>query len=313
MAVSFLSAIRVKKVDLIWGTSPPIFQGVSAWLAARIKGVPFLFEVRDLWPTFAVAVGVLKNPLIISMSEWLEKFLYSHADKVIVNSPGYLEHVRKRGTSEVELIPNGVDLEMFNHPQNSAENRKKLGFEGKFVVLYAGAHGMSNDLGVLVKAANLVKDYPEILIVLVGDGKDKPELQNEAASLNLDNILFLPPVEKEKMGAVLSAADVCVAILKPIEMYKTTYPNKVFDYMASGVPVLLAIDGVIRKVIEDANSGIFVQPGNPQDLAQGIINLYQNPELVKNMGESGRQYVQEHFNRNKFSEEFCTLINKMRK
>ena len=312
MAASFLTALNIKKVDLIWGTSPPIFQGVSAWLAARIKGAAFLFEVRDLWPTFAVAVGVLKNPLIIRMSEWLERFLYSHADQVIVNSPGYLEHVRQRGAEGVTLIPNGVDPEMFKIPENLSKTRKELGFEGKFVVLYAGAHGMSNDLGILIKAANILRDKPQILFVLVGDGKDKPKLKSEAESLKLDNVLFLPSVKKEKMGAILSAADACVAILKPIDMYKTTYPNKVFDYMASGTPVLLAIDGVIRKVIEDANSGLFIRPGNPQDLAQGIMDLYQNPELAKQMGKSGKEYVKEHFNRNNFSEEFCTLIEKMR-
>ena len=312
MTMSFLSALSVKKVDLIWGTSPPIFQGVSAWLAAKIKRVPFLFEVRDLWPTFAIAVGVLKNPLIIRMSEWLESFLYSHADQVIVNSPGYLEHVRQRGAADVELIPNGVDPEMFKTPENIAEIRKELGFEKKFVILYAGAHGMSNDLGVLVKSADLLRENPEILFVLVGDGKDKPKLLDEAKSLKLDNILFMSPIEKEKMGSVLSAADVCVAILKPVEMYKTTYPNKVFDYMAAGSAVLLAIDGVIRKVVDDAKSGIFVQPGNPQQLAQGIINLYQQPEIVRQMGESGRRFVKEHFNRDDFSEEFCILLNKMR-
>ena len=312
MAASFISALRVKKVDLIWGTSPPIFQGVSAWLAARIKRTAFLFEVRDLWPSFAVAVGVLKNPLIIHMSEWLEKFLYSHADQVIVNSPGYLEHVRQRGAEGVKLIPNGVDPEMFTAPQDLSNERKELGFEGKFVVLYAGAHGMSNDLGVLIKAADLLKENPQILFVLVGDGKDKAKLKSEAETLNLNNVLFLPSVKKERMGVILSAADACVAILKPINMYKTTYPNKVFDYMASGTPVLLAIDGVIRKVIEDANSGLFIQPGNPKDLAQGIMNLYHDPELAKQMGKSGKDYVKKHFNRDNFSEEFCSLIEKMR-
>ncbi|HET6846728.1 MAG TPA: glycosyltransferase family 4 protein, partial [Anaerolineales bacterium] len=190
MLSSFWLGLGVHSVDLVWGTSPPIFQGVTAWLLSRLKRARFLFEVRDLWPEFAVAVGVLKNPILIRMSEWLERFLYRQADIVIVNSPGFVEHVKVRGARQVELIPNGADPSMFDASATGSDFRREHHLGDLFVALYAGAHGMSNDLGVLVDAARLLQGE-EIQIVLVGDGKEKPALLERAAGL--DNILFLPP------------------------------------------------------------------------------------------------------------------------
>ncbi len=229
---SFFKSLPIKNVDLVWGTTPPIFQSASAWLVSRLKRAPFLLEVRDLWPEFAIAVGVLKNPTLIKCSYRLEKFLYRHADRIVVNSPGFINLVRDKGGKDIMLIPNGADISFFND-QNDPRIRKELGWTNKFIVLYAGAHGMSNDLEVVLEAAKLLADEKRIHLVLLGDGKEKPILVNEAEQLNLSNLTFLDPVPKNKVAEILSAADACIAILKPIEMYKTTYPNKVFDYMAA--------------------------------------------------------------------------------
>ncbi len=313
MVSSFGIGLGVKKVDLVWGTSPPIFQGVTAWLLARLKRVPFLFEVRDLWPQFAVAVGVLRNPLIIRLSEWLEGFLYRRADRVMVNSPGFLEHVKSRGARQVELIPNGADPAMFNPADDGAAFRRTHGLEEKFVALYAGAHGMSNDLEVVLDAAQLLAGEKEIQIVLLGDGKEKPALEEHAAALGLSNVTFLPSVPKSEMPAALAGAEACIAILKPLEEYKTTYPNKVFDYMAAGRPVVLAIDGVIREVVEAAGCGIFAEPGNPAALAEAIRQLAEDPQKSRRMGLKGREYLEQHFDREQITEKLVELLNKMGK
>jgi glycosyltransferase involved in cell wall biosynthesis len=297
MFSSFFIGLRVKKVDLIWGTSPPIFQGLTAWALARIERLPFLFEVRDLWPAFAVAVGVLKNPLLIKLSEWLENFLYHRADQVVVNSPGFISHVTDRRALHVNLVPNGTDTIMFNPEVDGTAFRRAHSLNAKFVVLYAGAHGLSNDLGIILQAAKILKPRKDICFVMLGDGKDKPSLMAQASQESLENIIFLPPIPKVDMPAALTAADACIAILKPIEMYKTTYPNKVFDYMASGKPVILAIEGVIREVIENACGGIPISPGNPEALAQAILQLVDDPELAHRLGQQARQYVQAHFDR----------------
>ena len=311
MVSSFLTGLRVRQVDLVWGTSPPIFQGVTAWLLARLKGVPFLFEVRDLWPAFAIGVGVLRSPLLIRLSQWLERFLYRRADRVLVNSPGFIEHVRQRGAPRIELVPNGADPRMFAPAQAGAAFRQAHHLEGKFIVLYAGAHGMSNDLGVVLDAAAQLRQRSEIAIVLLGDGKDKPLLQARAAGLGLDNVTFVPPLSKTEMPQALAAADACLAILKPIPLYATVFPNKVFDYMAAGRPVLLAIDGVIRQLVEKNEAGTFVPPGDPAALAQAVRSLADQPELARQMGANGRRLVEQQFDRARLAEKLAEIIEAM--
>ena len=311
MASSFLAGLRVEDVDLVWGTSPPIFQGLTAWALARLKRVPFLFEVRDLWPAFAIQVGVLRQPLLIHASECLERFLYRHADQVVVNSPGFISHVTERGANQVEMIANGTDPSMFDPYATGSDFRQAHELEGKFVALYAGAHGMSNDLDVVLQVARRLVNRPEIAIVLLGDGKDKPGLVAQAADMGLGNVRFLAPVPKSEMGEALAAADACIAILKPIPLYGTVYPNKVFDYMAAGRPVILAIDGVIREVVDEASAGIFTSPGKPEALTRAILRLAEEQDAGREMGLRGRRYVEQHFDRKILAEKLAILIEGM--
>jgi glycosyltransferase involved in cell wall biosynthesis len=283
---------------------------MTAWALARLKRARFLFEVRDLWPQFAVAVGVLTNPTLIRMSEWLERFLYRRADRVMVNSPGFREHVEGRGAKRVELVPNGADPSMFDPADDGITFRQSHNLEGKFVALYAGAHGMSNDLGVVLEAAKMLKGT-DIQIVLLGDGKEKANLQAQADEMGLANVTFAPSVPKSEMPGALAAADACIAILKPLDEYKTTYPNKVFDYMAAGRPVALAIDGVIREVVEAAGSGIFAEPGNPSALANAIRELASDRERARTMGSKGRAYLEKHFSRAVIGKKLLGLLEEM--
>lgn len=310
MTSSFWLGLGVKRVDVVWGTSPPIFQGVTAWALARLKGAKFLFEVRDLWPQFAVAVGVLRNPWLICASEWLERFLYRRADRLMINSPGFRQHVEHRGAKQVDLIPNGADPSMFDPADEGASLRTRYRLTDKFIALYAGAHGLSNDLGVVLQAAQRLKDN-HIHIVLVGDGKEKPHLQAQAQAMELTNLTFVPAIPKAEMPAALAAADACIAILKPLEEYKTTYPNKVFDYMAAGRPVVLAIDGVIREVVETAGCGVFVPPGDGEALAKAIRELAANREKTRQMGLAGRTYLEQHFSRAALAERLATILEEM--
>jgi glycosyltransferase involved in cell wall biosynthesis len=312
MASSFMIGLQIKQIDLVWGTSPPIFQGITAWLLAKIKRAPFLFEVRDLWPAFAIAVGVLRNPVLVRASLLLERFLYQRADRVMVNSPGFIDHVLSRGAKWVELVPNGVEPDMFDPDSDGASFRKENGLDSQFVVMYAGAHGISNDLGVFLQAADLLRDCPTVRFVLVGDGKEKVNLQNQKELQNINNVLFLPPIPKNQIREVMAGADACVAVLKPLELYKTTYPNKVFDYMAAGRPVVLAIDGVIRQVVEAAGAGVAVPPGNAEAMASAIRRLAEDPTQARAMGTAGRKYVEKHFHRRPLAEKLALLMEEMR-
>ena len=311
MFSSFWIGLGIKSVDVVWGTSPPIFQGVTAWVLARLKGAKFLFEVRDLWPRFAIAVGVLKNPILIRLSEWLEKFLYRRADRMMVNSPGFIEHVKGRGGKRIRLVPNGADPSMFDPMDDGRSFREKNGLQDKFVVLYAGAHGMSNDLEIVLEAARLLSGESKIQIVLLGDGKEKPALQTRAAGMGLTNVTFLPPVPKSEMPRALAGADACIAILKPLDDYKTTYPNKVFDYMAAGRPIALAIDGVIREVVEAAGCGTFARPGNAKELAEAIQKMAADPEQSRTLGLKGRKYLDQNFSREAIGRNLIALLEEL--
>jgi glycosyltransferase involved in cell wall biosynthesis len=297
MFSSFIAGLSVHHVDLVWGTSPPIFQGFTAWLLSRLKRSKFLFEVRDLWPAFAVGLGVLKQPLLIQASEWLERFLYHQSTRVLINSPGFMTHVQQRGAQQISLIANGADPRMFFPQANGSSYRSAHGLQDKFMAVYAGAHGLSNNLEILLQAAKKLSDRSDIAIVLVGDGKDKPLLQKMAANMGLDNIYFLPSVSKRQMAEVLAAADACIAVLKPIPLFDTVYPNKVFDYMAAGRPVILAISGVIRELVDSVNAGISVPPGDAIALAEAIRHLADHLDECLEMGQRGRKYVEQHFDR----------------
>jgi glycosyltransferase involved in cell wall biosynthesis len=300
---SFRLGRSMRGVDVVWGTSPPLHQGLSAWAVARSLRTPWVFEVRDLWPDFAIELGVLKNPALIALARAVERFLYRRADRVIVNSPGFVEFVRSRGTKadRVVLIPNGAEPDMFDPAADGRSFRRQHGLEKDFVALYAGAHGLANDLSVVLDCAELLRDEPRIVLVLLGEGREKSALQARARRLNLTNVRFLPAVPKRQVAQALAGADCGMALLKPLSLFATTYPNKVFDYMAAGRPVLLAIDGPIREVVESAGAGIFVSPGDPAALVAGLQQLVAGPDEARAMGKRGRAYVETHFDRGRLA------------
>jgi glycosyltransferase involved in cell wall biosynthesis len=311
MVSSFLAGLSVREVDLVWGTSPPIFQSGSAWMVSKFKRVPFLFEVRDLWPAFAIEMGVLTNPLLIKPAQWFEKLMYRKANRVIVNSPGYVNHVSDLGAKRVELVPNGGEPGMFAKNADGSTFRAAHHLENKFIVLYAGAHGMANDLDIIIQAADQIRENENIHFVFIGDGKEKQNLIKHAQDLDLENVTFLPTCPKEEIANVISAADICTAILQPIPLFKTTFPNKVFDYMVAEKPVLLAIDGVIRQVVEEANAGVFVAPGHPDIMAKTILELSKSPDKLKQMGKSGREFIIKHYNRRDIANTLAMIIEDM--
>jgi glycosyltransferase involved in cell wall biosynthesis len=311
MFSSFWVGLQVKKVDLIWGTSPPIFQGITAQALAWLKRVPWLFEVRDLWPAFAIAVGVLRQPVLIQASVWLEKFLYRHSDLVMVNSPGFINHVTQSGAREVVLVPNGAETSMFDPQADGIPFRQQNQLGKNFIAMYTGAHGLSNNLETVLEASNLLKDRPDIRIVLLGDGKDKPSLIAQAKQMSLANVIFLPPIPKINIPSALAAADACIAILKPIPLYATVYPNKVFDYLAAGRPIIMAMEGVIQQLVMNAQAGLCIPPGDPPAMAQAIQWLADHPEERQTMGLNGRKYVEENFDRTKLAEQLVGILENL--
>jgi len=299
MFSSVWTAMRVKDVDLVMGTTPPIFQAVSAWIVALIRRKSFLLEVRDLWPEFGVSMGVLKNPIVIALARGLENFLYARATHILVNSPAYRKYMIEKGVPEkkVTFIPYGTDIDMFNPGVDGSSIRKKLGLEDKFAVVYAGAMGQANDIYTVLHAAKRLNNEERIRFIFFGDGKERVNLQSEAGRLNLKNVVFAGVYPKKEMPLVIASSDVCLAILQDVPMFRMPYPNKVFDYMAAGRATVLVIDGVIREVIESSHGGVFVEPGNDELLAKTILELSKDPGRVKQMGENARAYLVKNLDR----------------
>ena len=310
MISSIRTALKSGPVDVVMGTSPPIFQAVSAWVVALIRRRPFLLEVRDLWPAFAIEMRVLKNPILIGLSRVLEGFIYARARHLLVNSPAYRDHLIARGVpdSKITLVPNGADVSMFN-PDSSGESvRREFDLGEKFVVVYAGALGVANDIETILKASHRLLSHDQIVFLIVGDGKERSRLQACANDLNLRNVRFAGARPKSEMPEILAAADACVATLMNIPMFGKTYPNKVFDYMAAGRPTVLAIDGVIRQVLQAAGGGIFTQPGDDAALAEGVRALSEDRNRGRLMGQRARVYVEQHFNRDQQAADFAKLL-----
>ena len=332
MFSSTWTAFQVKDIDLVLGTTPPIFQAVSAWFVAWIRRKPFLLEVRDLWPEFGVSMGVLKNPIMIALGRWLEKFLYRRATHILVNSPAYKDYMVGKGVREnkITFIPYGTDVDMFNPRVDGSSIRNELGLQDKFIVLYAGALGQANDIDTILRAAerlshrvhrdseknlkNSVDSAAEkdrICFILFGDGKERPRLQVEAERMKLSNVIFAGVRPKKDMPQVVASADVCLAILQDIPMFRTTYPNKVFDYMAAGRATVLVIDGVSRKLIESSYGGVFVQPNDDETLADTILDLSKNMDIVKQMGQNAREYLVKHLDRRDKLNETLALLESL--
>lgn len=310
MATSVVVGARVERPDVVMGTTPPIFQAVSAWALSLLHRRPFLLEVRDLWPEFAIDIGLLKNPVMIYLARGLESFLYSRADHLLVNSPAYRDYLIEKGidAGKISFIANGVDPTMFDSQEGVEGFRRQYGLQGKFLITYAGALGMANDVQSLIKACATLKERTDIHLLIVGDGKERQLLEKMTALLGLVNVTLTGSFPKNQMNRVLAASDACVGILRNIKMFKTTYPNKIFDYMAAGRPTILAIDGVIREVLDAANGGIFVPPGDIDRLAGAMVYLADHPQQARQMGKNARDYVVRHFNRNEHARELADLI-----
>ncbi|MEM3871985.1 MAG: glycosyltransferase family 4 protein [Nitrososphaeria archaeon] len=307
---SFIEALKVHDFEIVIGTSPPLFQAVTAFAIARIKRKKFVFEVRDLWVDFARELGIIRNGFIFFLLKKVEYLLYRNSDLVIVNSPGFLSYVPQSIPREkVILIPNGVSTSDFDGAtEKNMELVYKLGLLDKFVVMYTGNLGVANDLDTVLNSAILLKDFRDIVFIFIGGGIRKDEIKKQIVSKNLENVIVLDPVPKKDISKFISLADVCIASIKDTPLLQLVYPNKVFDYMASGKPTILTINGVMRDVIEKSNGGIYVPPGDSLKLKEAILYYYNNREFVILHGNNARNYVKKNFEREDIARKFEAIL-----
>lgn len=307
---SFWAAIRVRHVDVVWGTSPPLPQAETARVVAVIDRAPFVFEVRDLWVDNAVELGIVRNRVLVSAARGLESRLYRAASRVVVNSPGFVAEVSKRTSpSKIVVVPNGVECGDFLPGQEPGRYRELFDLDAdSIVVLYAGNMGMANDLETIIGSADILRDRTDVEFHFFGSGMHVVSLKELVRLQHLDNVHFHEPVPKTAMPQLLCCADICLAPLRDTPLFSLVFPNKVFDYMAAGKPIIYTIGGPIREVLTSAGSGTYVQPGDSQSMATAILRYADDPDVRIADGQRVVAYALEHFDRHVAAEQLASLM-----
>lgn len=300
------------RYDRLLITSPPLFLGLSALALAWYKRLPLLLEIRDLWPDSAVGAGVLHNRQLIGLAYRFEKYLYQKAVLIAVLTPAFRDKLIQEKEvipEKIIFIPNAADLRWSEQAlaRKGCALRTKLGLNERFVVIYVGAHGLANDLTQIVRAAALLKD-DNVHFLLIGDGPEKGKLMEIVDQQKLTNVSFMDPVPKSEIFDYIVAADAGVSVLKKAAVFKTVYSNKTFDYAACRKPVLMAIDGVSRTMIESAEAGMFVEPENPEDFALKVRVYMADRVLLREHGDNGYRFVKAHFDRDILAKEYLKAI-----
>ncbi len=307
-ALSSLAAVRrVGPADVLFVESPPLLIGLAALVYSRVKRAPFIFNVSDVWPQSAVELGALRSRLAIRLAEMLELHLYRRAARISVVTPGMLENLAGRGVrrEKLYLLTNGVDTSAFQPAPPDPELSRRLGLDGHKVILYAGTHGLAQGLKVILDAARQTKD-PDILYVLVGEGAEKEDLV--ASARDLANVRFLPNRPKAEMPALLNLAYASVIPLRRLDLFKAALPSKMFESMAASRPIVAAVWGEAADLVEAAGCGLVVEPEDPGALRHAVEKLTADPELARTLGENGRRYVSDHFDRQAIATRFIALL-----
>ncbi len=310
-AMALIGSLRFpRRYDVVAATSPPLPVAVVGLLIGRLKRAAFVMDVRDLWPKAAEALGELSNPRLYRLAERLERQLYARADRVTATTRSFCRHIAGRGArpETVVHVPNGTLEDVFAPERGDGDVRHRLGLEGRFVVTYAGLHGIAQGLSTLLDAAHRLGGEPDIQFVLIGEGPQKAELMAQAAALGLANVRFLPQVPLEASAHYLNASDVLLVPLARNPVFEMFVPSKLFDGMACGKPVLLSVDGEAREILGEAGGGLFVEPGDAAALAEAIRHLFRHPDLRKEMGERGRLFVTRHYLRRVQAERFTDVV-----
>lgn len=310
-AIKSIGIALTHKYDLIFATTTPLTAGIPGIFARWLRGKPFVFEVRDLWPELPKEMGVITNPLVLAAMSALEWCSYRSAHRCIGLSPGIVEGIKKRGVDEskIAMMPNGCDLTIFADEVN--DWRPDGVTDTDLMAVFTGTHGQANGLDTALNAAVELKERgrDDIKLVLVGQGKLKESLQERAKQEGLDNVIFHPPVNKSKLAELMKGADIGLQLLANIPaFYYGTSPNKFFDYISAGLPVLNNYPGWLAGMITDNNCGYAIEPDNAQAFADALENASDNKELLSEMGERAQALAKRDFNRHNLADKWVAWV-----
>lgn len=307
-----------KKYDVIYATSPPLFVGAAALIISLLRFTPLVFEVRDLWPESAVALGELRNPVLIRLSERLERFCCLRARCVVVVTQGIRRYLLERGmrSNSLAFIPNGARTDLFTPGPIDRGLRRKMGIsQDTFVVVYAGLHGLIHGMNIVLEAAELLLergiDERVAQFLLVGDGVAKPKLTAEAEKRKLTNMRLFEARPEVELAPIIRLANAGLATTAKLSLTKGSLPVKMFTYMASARPVLLAADGEARELLGRAKAGLCIPPEDGRALADAMVKVMNNPDLCETLGKNGRCFVESGYSREAQGAQLAQLLRKV--
>lgn len=298
--------LLMSKPDVVFASSTPLTIGIPGLIISKLRRIPLVFEVRDLWPEVPIQIGALESPLLQKMARWLERTIYRHSTHIVALSPGMLDGIVATGVpaSKVTIIPNASDLDLFSPTVDGSRYRRELNLNGQFMCAYFGAMGKLHGLGNVLDAAAELKrrQVNDVTFVLKGDGKEREMLAARCEAEELTNVILSEPGPKQEIPQLAAAADICMNIAINLPILSASSPNKMFDALAAGRPVLVNIPGWMQELVEQNLAGVFVEPDNSNDFADKIVYLRDNPALCAEYGQNARKLAEEQFARHKLAQ-----------
>jgi glycosyltransferase involved in cell wall biosynthesis len=307
-----LGGLFARRPDVVIATSPQFFCGWAGVFVSRLRRVPFLLEVRDLWPESIAAVGAMRSSWLLRFLGWLERRMYAAATRIVTVGRGYQQQLEARGVpaERISVIPNGVDGSLFDPATDASALRARYAPRGEFLCSYVGTIGMGCGLAVVLRAAEALREQgrDDVVFLLVGDGAVREELEREARERGLSRVVFTGRLPKAEMPAVLAASDACLVHLARRELFRSVMPSKIFEAAAMAKPIVLGVEGFAAEVVADAGAGICIEPENAGQLVEAVLRLAADRELARSLGRAGRERIAAAYDYGELARKYGELI-----
>ena len=313
MVMAVMAGLFVKRPKIVIATSPQFFCGWAGVIVQFLRRLPFVLEIRDIWPESVTAVGAIKVGFVIRLFEWLEKKMYLSADHIVTVGKGYRDNVTSKVDvgDRISVIYNGVDGEQFSPQPVDAEFRRRYGMQDRFLCSYVGTIGMAHGLETVLNAAEILKEAgrDDIGFLLVGDGARREWLEQDAADRGLSDLVkFTGRLDKSEMPGVISSSDTLLVHLRQCDLFTTVIPSKIFETMAMQRPIIMGVRGESAEIVERAVAGIQMEPGNVDSLLNCLDRLSSDRELYESLTSNGRRFVLEEFSRDAFAADYLKVF-----
>jgi glycosyltransferase involved in cell wall biosynthesis len=310
MVSAAIAFSRVPRPDIVVSTSPQFFCGLTGLIAKSARRVPWVLEIRDLWPESIITVGAMRKGLVTRVLEGLERLAYRRADLIVSVTDSFVSHIAARcqGAEKIKVIKNGVDLALFKRGTDSEVVKRRFGLEGRFVAAYVGTHGMAHGLDTLLDAAALLKRDPRYGFLMAGDGAERERLIERARTMELDNVRIVGQLPKAEMPSIWAATDASLILLRKSSTFTKVLPSKMFEAMAMQCPIVLAVEGEAKALLEAAGAGIAIEPENAVALASALERLAGEPVLCEQLGRQGAACVRGHYDRDALAMRYLDLL-----